>query len=445
MQGAEIVIVGGGMVGAATAYHLAARRRARGVVLVEAGEPLGLTSAMGTEAYRHWWPDATMRAFIGRSIDLLEELADRSHNAFALGRQGYVFVTADPARAAELRAEALAAAARGEGPLREHPGASAHEPTPGPGWRAPPGLDLLDGDALRAAFPFLDPSACAALHVRRCGFLDARALGTWLIDQAVRAGARLVRDRVVGFECPGGQLRGVRLSSGDSLPAGRVILAPGPHLGDALARLGVDLPVTCELHGKAHVLDAGRVVPRGSPLMVWSDPVTLPWDPAEAAALHDDPARRRWLGPLPAGVHFRVRGDHLLLIWTFDAATGPPVLPPRFDPDFAEVLIRGLARMIPAMNQYFGTGPSCRVDGGYYCKTPDNRPLIGALPIDGAFVVGALSGYGIMGSQAAAELIAGLALGEAPPVRHDAFAPARFDDPAYAAAIDHEGARRGQL
>lgn len=439
------MIVGGGMVGAATAYHLAVRRRARGVVLVEADEPLGLTSAMGTEAYRHWWPDATMRAFIGRSIDLLEELAAASHDAFGLGRQGYVFVTADPARAAELRAEALAAAARGEGPLREHPGASGYEATPGPGWRAPAGLDLLHRDAARAAFPFLDPSACAALHVRRCGFLDARALGTWLIDQAVRAGARVVRDRAIGFGCPGGQVREIRLASGASLPAGRVVLAPGPHLGDALARLGVDLPVACELHGKAHVLDAGRVIPRGAPLMVWCDPVTLPWDPAEAAALAKDPARRRWLGHLPAGVHFRVRGDDLLLIWTFDAETGPPAFPPRFDPDFAEVLIRGLARMIPGMNRYFGTGSSCHVDGGYYCKTPDNRPLIGALPIAGAFVVGALSGYGIMGSQAAAEMVTAAVLGAPPPALGAAFAPGRFDDPAYVTAIDPEGARRGQL
>ena len=46
------------------------------------------------------------------------------------------------------------------------------------------------------------------------------------------------------------------------------------------------------------------------------------------------------------------------------------------------------------------------VDGGYYCKTPDNRPLIGPAAIEGVYLLGALSGFGIMASQAAAELLA---------------------------------------
>ena len=46
------------------------------------------------------------------------------------------------------------------------------------------------------------------------------------------------------------------------------------------------------------------------------------------------------------------------------------------------------------------------MDGGYYCKAPDNRPLIGPTAIDGVYLLGALSGFGIMASQAAAELLA---------------------------------------
>ena len=83
-----------------------------------------------------------------------------------------------------------------------------------------------------------------------------------------------------------------------------------------------------------------------------------------------------------------------------------PTFPPSFDPDYPEIIIRGLARMIPALSVYCGQGGDVYVDGGYYCKARDNRPLIGPLPIDGAYVVGALSGYGVMGSQAAGELLA---------------------------------------
>ena len=85
------------------------------------------------------------------------------------------------------------------------------------------------------------------------------------------------------------------------------------------------------------------------------------------------------------------------------------------------------------------------VDGGYYCKTPENRPLVGPLPIGGAYVLGALSGYGIMASHAGADLLAAHVAGEALPDYAGAFLPSRYDDPAYRARIAEGGALVGQL
>ena len=45
-------------------------------------------------------------------------------------------------------------------------------------------------------------------------------------------------------------------------------------------------------------------------------------------------------------------------------------------------------------------------DGGYYAKTEENRPLIGPLPVEGAYILGALSGFGIMAGCGAGELLA---------------------------------------
>ena len=91
------------------------------------------------------------------------------------------------------------------------------------------------------------------------------------------------------------------------------------------------------------------------------------------------PATQWLLEAVPAGVHFRPRGEQdLLLIWTFeDHAVENPVYPPPYNPHYGEVLIRGLADMIPGLHVYFGRGHAAQVDGGYYCKTPENRPLIG--------------------------------------------------------------------
>src|SRR5262249_37441390 len=160
MPAADVVVCGAGMAGVAAAYHLAARHGVRRVVLVDERPPLSLTSDKSTEAYRNFWPgpDDAMVRFMNRSIDLLEELADASGNVFRMNRRGYVFATAQPARATELHAMAESVAAWGAGPLRIHdgrPGTSAYaSPSAGDWHDEPEGIDLLlDRALIRPHFP----------------------------------------------------------------------------------------------------------------------------------------------------------------------------------------------------------------------------------------------------------------------------------------------------
>ena len=97
---AKIVICGAGIAGVAAAYQLAVEHGVANVTLVEAGNPLSLTSDKSTEAYRNWWPgpDWAMTAFMNRSIDLIEEIARATDNRINLNRRGYVFATADAAQ-----------------------------------------------------------------------------------------------------------------------------------------------------------------------------------------------------------------------------------------------------------------------------------------------------------------------------------------------------------
>lgn len=97
MPRAEVVICGAGIAGVATAYHLTVKQGVKGVVLVEQGEPLMLTSDKSTEAYRNWWPgpDPAMIGLMNRSIALLEEIAHQTDNRIHLNRRGYLYATAD--------------------------------------------------------------------------------------------------------------------------------------------------------------------------------------------------------------------------------------------------------------------------------------------------------------------------------------------------------------
>ena len=84
------------------------------------------------------------------------------------------------------------------------------------------------------------------------------------------------------------------------------------------------------------------------------------------------------------------------------------------------------------------------MDGGYYTKTPENRPLIGPMRTQGCVVVGALSGFGVMAAAAAGELGANHVTGSALPDYADAFRLTRYEDPAYAAMMASQG-DSGQL
>ncbi len=451
--GSEVVICGAGMAGIAAAYHLAVRGGVRDIVLVDEREPLTLTSNKGTEAYRNWWPGPgdTMVRFVNRSIDLLEELARETDNCFQMNRRGYVFLTADEDQIPVMKESAAETSALGAGPIREHPGSAPYIPSPSAGFEGlPTGVDLLlSPELVREQFPFVTEDAVAALHVRRAGWLDAQKLGKWLLAEAQRAGVRLVRDRVTGVTLTNNRVGQVHLQSGDCINTGTFVIAVGPYLKEVGAMLGVDIPVFNELHGKIALRDELGVVPTDTPLLFWSDPIKLPWTDVEREKLAADDETRWLLDEFPAGVHFRSRMDgdtHLLLaIWTYDIEPCPPAWPPTFDPDYPEILIRGLARMIPGLSAYFGHGDRAYADGGYYCKTRENRPLIGPLPVEGAYVIGGLSGYGIMTSQAAGDLLAAHITGGELPEYASAFLLSRYEDPAYQALLENWDVTSGQL
>ena len=442
-----------GWLGLRRHINLAVRGGVKDIVLVDEREPLTLTSNKGTEAYRNWWPGPgdTMVRVVNRSIDLLEELARETDNCFQMNRRGYVFLTADDRQIPIMKAAAAETSALGAGQIREHPGPTPYSPSPSEGFEdLPTGVDLLlSPDLVREQFPFVTEDAIAALHVRRAGWLDAQKLGKWLLAEAQRAGVRLVRDRVRGVTVTDNRVEQVQLQSGESINTGTFVIAAGPYLKEVGAMLGVDIPVFNELHGKIALRDELGIVPTDTPLLFWSDPINLPWTDEEREKLAADDETRWLLDEFPAGVHFRSRMDgdtHVLLaIWTYDIEPQAPTWPPTFDPDYPEILIRGLARMIPGLSAYFGHGSRAYADGGYYCKTQENRPLIGPLPVEGAYVIGGLSGYGIMTSQAAGDLLAAHITGGELPGYAPAFLFSRYEDPTYQALLETWDVTSGQL
>ncbi len=123
----------------------------------------------------------------------------------------------------------------------------------------------------------------------------------------------------------------------------------------------------------------------------------------------------------------------MLLYWTLDTKRVEPVFPQTWDPTIPEILLRGMSVAVPALRAYFQHLPKPFVDGGFYAKTEENRPLIGPLPVGGAYMMGAFSGFGIMTACAAGELLAAHVIGTELPYYAPAFSLERYQDPAYLA------------
>lgn len=441
MSGYDVVICGAGIAGVAAAEILTARGAS--ALLVDERSPLSLTSDASSECYRNWWPgpDDAMVALMNRSIDLIETLARETDNAIALNRRGYLYVTTDPARVNLLRQAGEDAAALGAGPLRVHVNSDTYAPSSAHGFDGhPDGADLiLDQATIRRFFPCLADAAVAALHTRRCGWLSAQQLGMTLLERARSRGARFLRGRVEAVEATEGKVSAVQID-GQRIATGAFVNAAGPFLQRVGRMVGVELPVFSERHLKVAFEDHLGIIPRDAPLLICADPQTLPWTDEERAMLEDEPEAHPLLGELPAGAHCRPEGGAgsawIIGLWAYDAAPVDEVFPLPPAPYFLDVTLRGLMRIIPALEAYVRRPPRPSIDGGYYTKTRENRPLIGPVGPRGSFVMGAFSGYGIMAACGAAEILAAHISGVAPPAYATAFHPARYDDPAYRARLD---------
>ncbi|RPI81998.1 MAG: FAD-binding oxidoreductase [Chloroflexi bacterium] len=445
---ADVVICGAGIAGISAAYFLACRAGVKEILIVDPRDPLSLTSDKSSEAYRNWWPDPAMVQLMDRSIDLMEELADECGNCFHMNRRGYLYVTTNRAGAEALLENAEEISKAGSGPLRVYsgePGEPSYVPHQEHGYAQDlAGADLLlNPDLIQNHFPYLTKNAVAALHVRRAGWLSAQQFGQYLLDQARSAGVKLERGKVAGVEIEHGRVQAVVLEDGRRIRTNIFVNAAGPNLKDVGSLTGVELPVYSEIHLKAMLRDTQEIIPRDAPLVIYADRQMLNWTPEEKQALESENDLRFLLDELSAGGHLRPEGGSsspiVLLLWDYHGQIVEPAFPIPIDPEYQEIALRGLVSLVPGLNVYLERSQKPNVDGGYYTRTVENRPLIGPMPIEGSYVIGALSGYGIMVSAAAGELLAAwITGGKLPDYAHE-FALERYDRPGYLEGFEEDG------
>ena len=356
-----------------------------------------------------------MTEFTDHAIDLLEEIARASGNRIHMTRRGYVLAT----RRREPE-DLIAELHRGYGDsvsrrIRIHEGVSnGYRPAVSSDWgTAPDGVDVLLGcELIGRQLQCLAPDIETVVHIRRAGDISGQQLGQFMLERMRDAGVRLVRASVTGIETePRFTLHLDGPSGSQALHADKIVNAAGPFLGNVARMLGEELPVRCVFQQKIAFEDREGALPRTMPFAIDLDGQQLEWTAEEREVLASDPAGAALLRPMPGGIHRRPEGGDagkwIKLGWAYNVNPSDPADALPLDPNFPDVVLRGASRLNPALKCYLGRLPrGARHYGGYYTMTPENWPLIGPMRTPGAFMAGALSGYGTMGATAAGALCA---------------------------------------
>ncbi len=441
----DIAIIGAGIVGIATAYYLKTIAPDTAVILIDSSDPMALTSAQSGENYRNWWPHPIMTAFTDRSIGLMEELALETDNRINMNRRGYVLATRTDQTDTLLEELAFGYSQSNSSDIRIHNGPSAlsYRPPDSPNWEtAPTGVDVIEDSALiRKTFPSYDKHIETVIHIRRAGAISSQQMGQYMLQQFKHAGGLWLNAEVSGIE----KQNGFTLTTTEGkleIHAQSMVNAAGPFIQKIAQMLSITLPVENILQQKIAFKDTARTIPRNMPFSIDLDAQTIDWNEDERQLLLES-ADHIWLThTLPGSIHCRPEGGDngswLKLGWAFNNTPTSGSRTPALMDSFPEIVLRAAARLNPSLKHYYTTMPaSMHHYGGFYTLTEENWPLIGLMDphLEGAYVVGAMSGFGTMAACAAGELCAALVMNLPTPYYAKALSPQRYQDNAIMADI----------
>lgn len=434
----SIVVIGAGIVGISTAYYLLRRHGQRQITLLDSGLPMAFTSAQSGENYRNWWPHPAMVALTNHSIDLMEEIAAESGNRIAMTRRGYALATRSAAidpLIAQLH-DGLQGDAHRLLRYHENPQSVTYRNFASPDWTTmPDGVDILtNADLIQRHFPQYDPEVRAVLHIRRGGSISGQQLGSFMLEHLRDNGLRPQTGTVRSITTGNGFGLDIETPDGPrTIKADQIVNAAGPFAPDIAAMLDVTLPLKNTLQQKIAFEDRNRAIPRSMPFSIDLDPQHIDWTEDEAALLRSD-AAHAWLArEMPGAIHCRPdggdNGTWVKLGWAYNTISAPASRSPDLDPGFPEIVLRGAARLNPALKSYYGNLPrNMHHYGGWYTMTEENWPLIGPMGPEGSFMNCAMSGFGTMAACASGALCADWITGSTLPAYAREMSLARYRD-----------------
>ncbi len=356
MRSADVVIIGGGIVGSSIAYHLSAAG-CRDVLVLERETHQGKGStgkSMGGVRAQFSTPVSIRMSLY--SIPFFQVFEEVMGHPSGYRPQGYLFVAVS---VRQLKSLWENHARQKELGLKS--------------------AVLLDPEEVHRIAPEIRwDDVAGGSFCPTDGFVDPHSVMTGFTLKAMEAGVELMRQtEATGIRRDSRGVSGVETTRG-FIASRSVVIAAGAWSGVVSRLAGIDVPVE-PLRRMLVPTEPFDRVSQKSPMVV----------------------------DLETGFHYRPEGRGLLLAWADPEEQ--PGFNTRFDPAFVEkILTRGVTRL-PCLEE--AQIDPRRAWAGLYEMTPDHHPILGPAPgIPGLWVAAGFSGHGVMHSPATGKIMADLIL-----------------------------------
>ncbi|MFN8572191.1 MAG: FAD-binding oxidoreductase [Gemmatimonadaceae bacterium] len=346
---AEVVIIGGGIMGASTAFHLV-QRGCRDVVLLEAEEMFGLGSTgLNAGGMRYQFASAVNIELSKLSIGMMERFAEEMNQEVGIRRCGYLFLLDDAGDLAQFERNVA---------VQNAHGVPSRMVTPAEIAELAPEVELTG---------ILGGTWCA-----RDGLVDPHSLLQGFVSNGRRLGATLTSGvRVTGIDVQAGRVTGVQSSAG-AISCDRVVIATGAWSKQVGAMAGVSLPIE-PIRRQIAVTSALPGLRKDFPFVI----------------------------DFSAALYFHREGDAILT--GMSNRDEPPAFDTRVDEGWRHHHLEHAVARLPML----GDTELAAEWAGLYEVTPDDQPILGRIPaVHGLYVCAGFSGHGLMHGPATGLLMA---------------------------------------
>lgn len=372
---AQVAVIGGGVIGASIAYHLAREGVHDTVIIDRAPAPGAGSTGRATGGFRAQFATKINVQLSLMSREVLLRFQDETGVNPGYQQVGYLWLASTQSEIDAIRAAQRVQRAAGLSEVRE--------------------VGLAD---IREINPFVSrEEIISGCFCPTDGYIRPLDILRGYLNASSRLGMRFMWDaECVAMENVGGRITTIKTTKGD-VAVERVVNAAGPWAARIASMAGVNLPVA-PLRRQAAFTVATNAIPSDMPMTIF----------------------------MTSGFHIRAREGRALLSWPNVEAEGEPRSLVA-DDEWIDTAAEMMRKRVPALRDVPIDRPKCYA--GLYEMSPDHHAIIGVSPYcENMYFANGSSGHGVMHSPAIGSIVADMILERKPQLDVSMLRPSRFEE-----------------